>query len=370
MGRITGIGIVLCGIWGAVCGCKNTEENTDGKDRQMESAVQQLNENFVDTMVLHKAVFSKQIKCNGKLRATAKSELAMPSSGVLREIFVKNGERVEKGKLLAAVDKREAERELERAEQDMEKAKVELVDKLIGLGFDETMKDVPEPVMKRAKVTSGYAAAEYALQTAHIKLEHCSLYAPFSGRVADMDSKLHQQSKDKFCTLIDDAWFDVEFNILEAELQSVVIGQKAIVSPFIDEEKEYIGKVTEINPSIDEKGQVKIRARIKNSGNVLMEGMNVKVVIEKNVPDMYVVPKDAVVIRDGFHVLFRFEEGRAVWTYVDVVYSNISSYAVTGNARKETSLNDGDVIIVSGNLNLADGTEVIPRKREKTTAAD
>ena len=49
--------------------------------------------------------------------------------------------------------------------------------------------------------------------------------------------------------------------------------------------------------------------------------MNVKVVIEKEVPDMFVVSKDAVVMRDGFHVLFRLEEGRAVWTYVDVVYS-------------------------------------------------
>ena len=143
------------------------------------------------------------------------------------------------------------------------------------------------------------------------------------------------------------------------------IGQKVVVSPFVDENEEFTGKVTEVNPSIDEKGQVKIRARIRNRGNVLMEGMNVKVVIEKEVPDMFVVPKDAVVMRDGFHVLFRLEEGRAVWTYVDVVYSNISQYAVTGNVRKETKIEDGDVVITSGNLNLADGTEVIPRARRE-----
>ena len=136
-------------------------------------------------------------------------------------------------------------------------------------------------------------------------------------------------------------------------MQSVSIGQKVVVSPFVDENEEFTGKVTEVNPSIDEKGQVKIRARIRNRGNVLMEGMNVKVVIEKEVPDMFVVPKDAVVMRDGFHVLFRLEEGHAVWTYVDVVYSNISQYAVTGNARKETKIEDGDVVITSGNLNLA-----------------
>jgi hypothetical protein len=71
-----------------------------------------------------------------------------------------------------------------------------------------------------------------------------------------------------------------------------------------------------------------------------------------------VVPKDAVVERDGFHVIFRYVDGRAVWTYVDVVHSNISSYAITGSKRKETTIQEGDIVITSGNLNLADGTEV------------
>ena len=365
MKRITGISLVVWAVWGAVCGCKDTDGQDEEKEQAMEGAVQKLNENYVDTMMLHKVVFNKQIKCNGKLRAAAKSELAMPATGLLHAIHVKNGSLVKKGALLASVDDREARRELAKAEQEMEKAEVELVDKLIGQGYDETMADVPEAILKRAKVTSGYTSAEYALQTARLNLERCSLYAPFAGRVADMDCKLYQQPKEKFCTLIDDTWFDVEFSILEAELQSVSIGQKVVVSPFVDENEEFTGKVTEVNPSIDEKGQVKIRARIRNRGNVLMEGMNVKVVIEKEVPDMFVVPKDAVVMRDGFHVLFRLEEGRAVWTYVDVVYSNISQYAVTGNARKETKIEDGDVVITSGNLNLADGTEVIPRARRE-----
>lgn len=367
MKRITDVVLVMCVVWIGVCGCKRTAENEqDGTEQNLGKAVENMNENYVDTMVLHKVVFNKQIKCNGKLRAAAKSELVMTATGPLYAIHVKNGSLVRKGQLLASVDDREARRELGKAEQEMERAKVELVDKLIGQGYDENMTGVPESVLERAKVTSGYMSAEYALQTARLNLERCSLYAPFAGRVADMDCKLYQQPKEKFCTLIDDAWFDVEFSVLEAELQSVAIGQKIVVSPFIDENNEFIGHMTEINPSIDEKGQVKIRARIKNRGNELMEGMNVKVVLEKEVPDMFVVPKDAVVMRDGFHVLFRLKENRAVWTYVDVVYSNISQYAVTGNERKETKIEDGDVVITSGILNLADGTEVIPRrKRDK-----
>lgn len=88
--------------------------------------------------------------------------------------------------------------------------------------------------------------------------------------------------------------------------------------------------------------------------------MNVKVIIENSVPDMFVVPKEAVVERDGYHVVFVYDPStrRAVWTYVDIVYSNLTSYAITGCERKNTTVKAGDIVITSGNLNLADDTEV------------
>ena len=97
MKRITGISLVVWAVWGAVCGCKDTDGQDEEKEQAMEGAVQKLNENYVDTMMLHKVVFNKQIKCNGKLRAAAKSELAMPATGLLHAIHVKNGSLVKKG---------------------------------------------------------------------------------------------------------------------------------------------------------------------------------------------------------------------------------------------------------------------------------
>ncbi|HOH24331.1 MAG TPA: efflux RND transporter periplasmic adaptor subunit, partial [Bacteroidales bacterium] len=157
------------------------------------------------------------------------------------------------------------------------------------------------------------------------------------------------------------SYFDVEFNILEAEMTIGTFGQRVVVSPFIDEQKRYIGKITEVNPLIDAYGQITIRARIKNHDAWLVEGMNVRVVVESDMKDMFVVPKDAVVSRDGFYVVFRYQDSTAIWTYVDVLYANIDSYAISGCKAKQTRINEGDVIITSGNLNLADGTPVIPR---------
>ena len=163
--------------------------------------------------------------------------------------------------------------------------------------------------------------------------------------------------------MIDDSNFDVEFSILEAEMEEVTPGQRVKIIPFINDKKTFYGDVTEINPLIDEHGQIKIRARIRNSDRYLMEGMNVKIILEREIEDSFEVPKDAVVLRDGFQVIFCYREGKAVWTYIDVVMSNIDSHVITGNKKKQTSISEEDIVITSNNLNLADGTDVTPNHK-------
>ena len=334
---------------------RGKEENRDGSGMEMHQ--QQMSETYVDTMVLHQTEFNKQIVCNGRLRAKAKSELNFNGQGIIAEVFVREGQHIGKGKLIATLDKQDRQLELEKAKHELQRAKVELTDKLIGLGYND-MNAVPADVMERAEVMSGYYSAKFQLQSAKKALEECNLYAPFSGRIADLEAKRFQKN-DKVCTLVDDSGFEVEFRILEAELSGVRIGQKVKVTPFVQDSIQYEGRVTEINPLVDDKGLVKIKAQLSNRGNTLLDGMNVRVIVEEKMQHMFVVPKDAVVERDGYQVIFLLEEGRAVWTYVDVVHSNISSFAITGCQRKETTIKEGDIVITSGNLNLADGTEVI-----------
>ena len=333
-----------------------TQKDRSGKT-EMEMHQQSMNETFVDTMTLRSSTFNKQIVCNGRLRAKTKSELNFVTQGVTAEIHVKEGMNVSKGALIASLDKRERLRELEKAEKELERAKVELVDKLIGLGYDATMQGIPDDVMKRAEVTSGYFSAQYQLQSAKKALNECNLYAPFCGRIANLEARPYQNNS-TICTLIDDSQFEVEFRILEAELSSVKKGQKIKVSPFVSDSLSFEGVITEINPLVDDKGLIKLMARLNNKDNALIDGMNVRIIIEEQVQNMFVVPKDAVVERDGYHVIFIYKDGQAVWTYVDVVHSNISSFAITGCQRKETSIHEGDIVITSGNLNLADGTKV------------
>lgn len=351
--------IVVIGIIGFLAYTLMPKEH-EGEDVQSAMMPKEVTVVEVDTIVLTKLTFQKQTICNGKLVAAHRAELVCPNTAeVLLNVNVKNGQRVSAGSVLVVTETRDRKRELEKAKRDLERAKVELQDKLIALGFDGNEKNVPAEVLRRAEVTSGYYSAKYTLQSAEKSLADCKVLAPFAGRIADLQARPHQRC-DKLCTLIDDSFFDVEFQILEAELASVCIGTTVRVAPFIDEQLSFVGNVTEINPTIDTKGLVAVKARVKNTSNKLLDGMNVKVVMENSVPDMLVVPKEAVVERDGYHVVFVYDKrtGRAIWTYVDIMYSNLESYAITGCERKNTTIKAGDVVIVSGNLNLADDTEV------------
>ena len=339
------------------CGGKKDKEDEERGMREdgMEQTVVE-----VDTMTLRVQTFQKQVLCNGRLAAVRRAELMCPRPGeILQSVLVKNGQYVGVGTLLAVSDTRARVADLEKAQTDLERARVELQDKLIGLGYNANSSEAPADIRRRAEVTSGYYTATYSLAAAKKALADCRLKAPFSGRIVDLEARPHQRGE-KFGTLIDDTYFYVEFQVLEAELSSVKIGTAVKVSPFIEDTLTFTGSVTEINPTVSSKGLVAVKARIKNTSKRLLDGMNVRVIIENSVPRMFVVPKEAVVERDGYNVVFMYDKktGRAVWTYVDIIYSNLTSYAITGCERKGTTIKAGDVVITSGNLNLADDTEV------------
>jgi multidrug efflux pump subunit AcrA (membrane-fusion protein) len=123
------------------------------------------------------------------------------------------------------------------------------------------------------------------------------------------------------------------------------------IIPFINDSTLINGRITQINPQVDETGMVKVRAEFRNNGR-LIDGMNVKVVIRKPVTNRLVVPKEALVIRQGKDVIFIRQDSLAIWKYVTVEFENSTSVSI------KEGLEPGDLVIVSGNVNLAHETIV------------
>lgn len=340
--------------------CSNT-----GNDQQKDGRLQQqADNNMVEVITLERADFPRQLLSNGKLVAEARASLSFSSPGPLASIPVRNGQSVTKGTVLAKVSRPDLELALESARLSLEKAEMDLYDYLVGQGYparDTTA--VPSEIMAVARMKSGFSVARNALSKAKLDMDGTVLKAPFSGRVADIRLHRHDLSgTDTFCTLVDDSSFDVDFTVMESEYSFLSKGLTVKVTPYADANCTCSGRITDINPLVDKNGQILVRARVRGGGK-LLDGMNVNVTVERMVPDVLVVPRSAVVIRDNLDVLFTYtDDGKAHWTYVNIVTSNGDSHVVTANTSRGAVLSEGDRVIVSGNLNLADGSSVVLTK--------
>ncbi len=344
--------------------CTQNTKKEEPEDLDLAKKEQEVERNPVDTIVLRKKTFNSQLVSNGKLKAYKKATLRFPSTNIVTELHVKNGTYVSKGQIIASIDKSEAESNVETAKDNMKRAELDLHDFILGQGYSSIPKgnytDVPEATMEIARMRSGYNTARLALKNAEKNLRKCDLIAPIDGKIANLTTKLYEYPEGTdFCTILNDQQFEVTFPILESEINQVREGQKVKVATFIEPDIRYNGTISEINPTIDPvKGQIQVKALLTNPGN-LIDGMNVKVYVENEIPNMLIVPKTAVLIRDNLEVLFRYgEDGRAMWTYVNVVMSNSDSYVVRANTDRGAELNEGDIIIVKGNLTLANDSKV------------
>lgn len=316
--------------------------------------------NEVNVITLTRTDFPQQLLSNGKVSTSSKASLYFRTTGTVSRLNIQNGQYVSAGAVLAEIDRPDLQLSLESAEIAMEQANLELYDVLAGLGY--AAKDtvsVPQDVLEMAKIRSGYSKAKNDLSQARFNVSGTVLKAPFSGRVADLKLKRYEQAtSDVFCTILSDNEVDVDFMVMEAEYSFIEKGMPVKVSPFYDQTKSFTGHISAINPVVDKNGQISVKARIKGN-STLIEGMNVKVSVEKMTPNQLVVPRSAVVVRDNMDVLFTYSpDGKAHWVYVNIIASNKDSFVVAGNSDRASELKEGDVVIISSNLNLADGSEV------------
>ena len=315
--------------------------------------------NSVDVIVLERGDFTMELTANGRLSAVARGAMGFRSSGMISKVYVKNGQKVREGDTLAVQNHAEQDLELEAARIALVHAELDYLDVLAGLGYHTSdTATIPAGIKTMAKARSGYDAAQNSLRKAELASSGTVLKAPFGGTVADIKLREYDMSgTEVFCTVIDDTMFDVDFTVLESEYPFMEEGLEVRVIPFTGDNRILHGKVMSVNPAVDRNGQVAVKARVANDGT-LVDGMNVKILVGRTIPDMMVVPKSAVLIRDNQEILFRVSEGKAVWTYVEVLMSNSSEYAVRANDSRGADLSVGDSVIITGNLNLADGSDI------------
>lgn len=338
-------------MWGS---CVSTGESSDNEGDNTFKANRQ--KEFVNVKVAEVAYgdFPIEIISNGKVNAPHSSEVRFPLSEMIMAINVKNGDNVIKDQVIATLDRSTLERRLQKSQNELDKSTIELNDRLIDYGLN--IKDsatIPANIMKTAKVKSGYASAFYDYIEARVLLSKTYIRAPFSGKIANIEAKPYNHSDGfkKLCDVIDDRNIQVDFSILENEYFFVRPGSIIHIKTY-DEKNIFTGRIIQINPLVDENGMIKLTGTIENSDAKLVDGMNVKIIIEKRVSDKLFIPKQAIIQRQNRNVVFIYNDGKAHWQYVETGLENSAFVTVRSGLKK------GQKVIVSNVINLANNSEV------------
>lgn len=318
-------------------------------------------DNEVTVQVLKRQPFNHELVSNGKIVAGGQADLRFETAGIVAQIYVKNGEQVRKGQKLAELDKFRLVNKTAQAEDALEKAKLELQDVLIGQGYPAgDSSKVPADILKLARVKSGYDQCLSQYELARYEEEHATLTAPFDGVVANLFTKPYNaaNTSETFCTVIGTQGMEADFTVLESELPLIKNGDKVIITPYSDAASGQEGRIVQINPLVDEKGMVRVKAAVGGKGK-LFSGMNVRINVHRSLGEQLVIPKSAVVLRSGKQVVFTLKDGKAQWNYVQTGLENADSYSVADG------LKEGDTVIVTGNVNLAHEAPVRVIENEK-----
>ncbi|MCF8716343.1 efflux RND transporter periplasmic adaptor subunit [Joostella atrarenae] len=345
-----------------IYGCKQKKLASEPTEKVIQSdSVVSTGITHVDAIIIKKSSFNEELLSNGNLVAIQKSFLMFRVSGTIKDIFVKNGDLVSKGQILAQISPFTYERQFSDAEIAYKKAELEFQDMMVSRGYDLNQLDqVPKNIYEMASIRSGFSEAKNHLESASFELNSTKLKAPFKGKIANIEFKKYDQVNEEvpFLTIIDDSVFEVVFYLTEEEVNQVKIGNIVEITAFESNEKNK-GKLSEINPIVQENGLIQVKAIIKNEKE-LMEGMNVEVNIKREIKNQFIVPKEAVILRQNEKMIFKYINKKAYWTYVKILHENSDSYAIIADPEKSNaSIKKGDTIIVSGNINLAHNSDII-----------
>ena len=276
--------------------------------------------------------------------------LVFPYGGQITGIYVKSGDRVKTGQLIAAVDNTQAKALMESAEAMYAQAQ-DGYNRLKPLHEQGAISDV-----KWVEMETNMEKARSMVISSRKRYEDCTLRASQPGIVdmRDIDAGQHVGVSQPIGKLMDLSEYCVEFTVPESEIGTLEVGQEVQVNmPAIG--KDYDAKITEKSMASTRLAHTyQVRAEITTPGaeKDLLPGMICRASIFQREQNGYIISAGCIQTQQRGHSVWLIRNGRAARQMV-----TIGDYVENGVLISK-GLEMGDTIISKGYQKMYNGAAV------------
>lgn len=304
----------------------------------------------VNAIVVKSQTLSDEIYINGSLLPDEEVNLSFETSGKITEINFKEGTFVKKGDLLAKVNDRTLQAQLQRLTSQVKLAEDRVYRQSTLLKRDAVSQEAYEQV----KTDLATLKAEIEMVEANIALTE--LRAPFDGIIGlrGVSVGTYASPSVVVAKLTKISPIKVEFAVPEHYADDVQIGYNVEFS-LPGELDKFHAKVYAKESMIDPTTHtLTVRALYDNSKGAALAGRYASVNLEKQrIEDAITVPSESIVPEMGVDKLYLYKGGKAMPVTVQVGIRTDKDVQIT------SGLNPGDTVIVSGTLQLRMGLPVV-----------
>jgi multidrug efflux pump subunit AcrA (membrane-fusion protein) len=250
---------------------------------------------------------------SGQVRSERESKLKNEVAGTVSRVVVRPGQSVRRGQPLVYLDSVPFVLTLRQKQIEADSRRLQFLD----LWVPDSLAGIRSGGEERRKVfmtRSGYDAALVALEQAKLERQRATIVAPFDGGVDSVDAVEGESvgSSAPMVTVVDMKHLRIEAAVLQHDIPYIKEGGVATVASAASPNVLGRGTVMAVLATVDSASRAG-RAYVRLEGNgVLRPGMTVDVRLEANrIPKQRLVPKAAVIERDGRPLVFVVKNGRA-----------------------------------------------------------